>query len=84
MCPGLGCPELEEWGGPAEEVCQGGVLGHAAHDLYRAVLGYITLVEAKGNRVVARECLKGGFRDGGPFLGGGKQHEKGKQPQSSA
>ena len=65
-----------------------GGLGHAAHELYREAEGpglhYPGEVEAKGSRVAAHECLKGGFKDFGAFFGGGKQHEKGKELQYSA
>ena len=72
--------------------CRGGLprggLGHAAHELYREAEGpglhYPGEVEAKGTRVAACECLKGGFKDFDAFFGSGKQQEKEKQPQSSA
>ena len=40
--------------------------------------------KAEGSRVGACDCLKGGFRDDGAFLGSGKQQEKGKEPQAAA
>ena len=40
--------------------------------------------KAEGSRVGACDCLKGGFRADGAFLGSGKQYEQEKEPQRAA